>query len=125
MEKKLYLINGRDYLAHIDGQIEMYDQLLTLANETRELLLDGKLAAVLRTLNKFEHKANETFLSWGISDDYLCSSDPKDLRGMTRRELLEMGEDGCPAADCILRPCCPECDKAAPEDGGKEESRGA
>ena len=125
METKQYLITGRDYLAHIDGQIEMYDQLLTLANEARNLLLDGKLAAVLRTLNKFEHKANETFLGWGISDDYLCSSDPRDLRGLTRRELLEMGEDGCPAADCILRPCCPECDKTASEDNRKEEVCGA
>ena len=121
MEAKQYLITGRDYLAHIDGQIEMYDHLLTLANEARNLLLDGKLAAVLRTLNKFEHKANETFLGWGISDDYLCSSDPRDLRGLTRRELLEMGEDGCPAGDCILRPCCPGCGK----DAGKEEVRGA
>ena len=125
MESKQYLINGKDYLAHIDGQIEMYDQLLTLANETRGLLLDGKFAAVLRTLNRFEHKANETFLGWGISDDYLCSGDPRDLRGLTRRELLEMDEDGCPAADCILRPCCPGCDKAAPEDDVEEENRGA
>ena len=121
MKTKQYLINGKNYLAHIDGQIEMYDQLLTLANETRELLLDGKLAAVLRTLNKFEHKANETFLSWGISDDYLCSGEPKDLHRLIDRELLEMGEDGCPAADCILRPCCSGCDK----DAEKEESRGA
>ena len=121
METKQYLITGRDYLAHIDGQVEMYDQLLTLANETRELLLDGKLAAVLRTLNKFEHKANETFLSWGIPDDYLCSGEPKDLHRLIDRELLEMGENGCPAADCILRPCCPGCDM----DAGKEENRGA
>lgn len=99
METKQYLINGRDYLAHIDGQIEMYDQLLTLAHEVRNLLLDGKFAALMRTLNRFEHQANETFLGWGISDDYLCSGESKDLSSLTRRELLEIpkdiGEEAC------------------------------
>lgn len=125
METKQYLISEKDYLAHIDGQIEMYDHLLTLAHETRNLLLEGRFAAVMRTLNKFEHQANEAFLGWGVSDDYLSSSDPKDLQSLMRRELLEVAEDGCPAADCILRPCCPDCDKAAPENTGKEAYCGA
>ena len=103
----------------------MYDQLLTLAHETRKLVLDGKFAAVMRTLNRFEHEANETFLGWGVPDEYLSSSDPKDLQSLMWRELLEVSEDGCPAVDCILRPCCPDCKKATPEDNGKEAYCGA
>ncbi len=124
MELKQYLISENDYLAHIDGQIKMYDHVLTLANETRKLLLDGKFAALLRTLNQFEHEANEIFLEWGISDDYLCGGDPKALRGLMQSELLEVEDDGCPAINRFLRPCCQECGAAA-EKGGTEGRCGA
>ena len=118
MDTRLYLIHEDDYIGHINGQIEMYDLLLTLVRDARELLLEGKQAALLRTLTKFEHRANEEFRRWRISDSYLLTGDPKDLGRLMAAELLEADDDeGCPASERMLHPCCMECGAVS---GGNE-----
>lgn len=122
MDTKLYLIHGDDYIGHINGQIEMYDLLLTLVRDARDLLLEGKQAALLRTLTGFEHRANEEFRRWCIPDAYLLSGDPEDLGGLMSAELLEADdEDGCPASERMLHPCCMECGAAPACDGTGED----
>ncbi len=90
MEAKQYLIQGRDYFAHIDGQIKMYDLLLTMVQEVRGLLMDGQFSAVWRSLCEYEHQANEVYLNWGIPDEYLCGGSFRTLRKLVRKELREM-----------------------------------
>lgn len=123
MDTKLYLIHGDDYIGHIDSQINMYDLLLTLVRDARELLLEGKQAALLRTLTGYEHQANEEFRRWCIPDAYLLSGDPKDLDGLMAAELLEADDDeGCPAGERMLHPCCMECGAAsAADETGEDE----
>lgn len=114
MDTKLYLIHGDDYLAHIREQVEMYDLLLTLVRDARDLLLEGKLAALLRTLTSFEHKANEAYRRWNISDSFILSGDPKGLAELMAAELLEADDDeGCSASERMLHPCCMECGAAS------------
>ncbi len=122
MDTKLYLIHGDDYIGHINGQINMYDLLLTLVRDARELLLDGEQAALLRTLAKFEHRANEEYRRWRISDAYLLSRDPEDLGELMSAELLEADEDeGCSVSERMLHPCCMECGAAPACDGSGED----
>lgn len=79
MENEVFSIRREDYLAHIDGKIEMYDLLLTALCEARSLLLAGKPYELLRTLNEYEHQSHDLFRSWNISDEYLESGQPDDL----------------------------------------------
>jgi len=71
LENEVFSIRREDYLAHIDGKIEMYDLLLTALCEARSLLLAGKPYELLRALNDFEHQAHDLFSSWNIPDEYL------------------------------------------------------
>ncbi len=122
MDTKLYLIHGDDYIGHINGQINMYDLLLTLVRDARELLLNGEQAALLRTLTGFEHRANEEYRRWRISDAYLLSRDPEDLGELMSAELLEADEDeGCSVSERMLHPCCMECGAAPACDGSGED----
>ncbi len=79
MGNEVFSIRREDYLAHIDGKIEMYDLLLTALCEARSLLLAGKPYELLRTLNEYEHQSHDLFKSWNISDEYLESGQPDDL----------------------------------------------
>lgn len=109
MDNQLYLIFGEDYINHINEQINMYDLLLTAVNETRELLLEGKVAAVVRTLCKYEQQAHEMFRAWNIPDKYLLGGNPRDLEKLMDIELLpadtpdgEAAAKDCKAVDHIL-----------------------
>lgn len=90
MKNKLYVINGKIYLSHINDEVHLYGLLHQLAFLAGRIKDEEDVFHVLDTAKRYGEIAEEKFQSWGIPGRYLVFGDPKDLKGLMDKELDEV-----------------------------------
>ena len=90
MKNKLYVINGKTYLSHINDEVHLYGLLHQLAFLAGRIKDEEDVFHVLDTAKRYGEIAEEKFQSWGIPGRYLVFGDPKDLKGLMDKELDEV-----------------------------------
>lgn len=90
MKNKLYVINGKTYLSHINDEVHLYGFLHQLAFLAGRIKDEEDVFHVLDTAKRYGEIAEEKFQSWGIPGRYLVFGDPKDLNDLIEKELDEV-----------------------------------
>ena len=90
MKNKLYVINGKTYLSHINDEVHLYGLLHQLAFLAGRIKDEEDVFHVLDAAKRYGEIAEEKFQSWGIPGRYLVFGDPKDLKGLMDKELDEV-----------------------------------
>ena len=90
MKNKLYVINGKTYLSHINDEVHLYGLLHQLAFLAGRIKDEEDVFHVLDAAKRYGEIAEEKFQSWGIPGRYLVFGDPKDLNGLMEKELDEV-----------------------------------
>lgn len=90
MKNKLYVINGKTYLSHINDEVHLYGLLHQLAFLAGRIKDEEDVFHVLDTAKRYGEIAEEKFQGWGIPGRYLVFGDPKDLNGLMEKELDEV-----------------------------------
>ena len=111
MKNKLYIIDGKTYLSHINDEVHLYGLLHQLAFLAGRIKDEEDVFHVLDTAKRYGEIAEEKFQSWGIPGRYLVFGDKADLAGMKARELCEL--------DAFYVEC--EDDEPEPGSGRQEE----
>ena len=90
MKNKIYIIDGKTYLSHINDEVHLYGLLHQLAFLAGRIKDEEDVFHVLDTAKRYGEIAEEKFQSWGIPGRYLVFGDPKDLKGLMDKELDEV-----------------------------------
>ena len=90
MKNKLYVINGKTYLSHINDEVHLYGLLHQLAFLAGRIKDEEDVFHVLDTAKRYGEIAEEKFQGWDIPGRYLVFGDPKDLKGLMDKELDEV-----------------------------------
>ena len=90
MKNKLYVIEGKTYLNHINDEVHLYGLLHQLAFLAGRIKDEEDVFHVLDTAKRYGEIAEEKFQGWGIPGRYLVFGDPKDLKGLMDKELDEV-----------------------------------
>lgn len=90
MKNKLYIIEGKTYLNHINDEVHLYGLLHQLAFLAGRIKDEEDVFHVLDTAKRYGEIAEEKFQGWGIPGRYLVFGDPKDLNGLMEKELDEV-----------------------------------
>ena len=90
MKNKLYVINGKTYLSHINDEVHLYGLLHQLAFLAGRIKDEEDVFHVLDTAKRYGEIAEEKFQGWGIPGRYLVFGDPKDLNDLIEKELDEV-----------------------------------
>ena len=94
MKNKIYIIDGKTYLSHINDEVHLYGLLHQLAFLAGRIKDEEDVFHVLDAAKRYGEIAEEKFQSWGIPGRYLVFGDPKDLKGLMDKELDEVEERG-------------------------------
>ena len=89
MKNKLYIIEGKTYLNHINDEVHLYGLLHQLAFLAGRIKDEEDVFHVLDTAKRYGEIAEEKFQGWDIPVRYLVFGDPKDLKDLMARELAE------------------------------------
>ena len=89
MKNKLYVIEGKTYLNHINDEVHLYGLLHQLAFLAGRIKDEEDVFHVLDTAKRYGEIAEEKFRGWGIPGRYLVFGDPKDLKDLMEKELAE------------------------------------
>lgn len=89
MKNKIYIIDGKTYLSHINDEVHLYGLLHQLAFLAGRIKDEEDVFHVLDTAKRYGEIAEEKFQSWGIPGRYLVFGDPKDLKNLMAKELAE------------------------------------
>ena len=90
MKNKIYIIDGKTYLSHINDEVHLYGLLHQLAFLAGRIKDEEDVFHVLDAAKRYGEIAEEKFQSWGIPGRYLVFGDPKDLKGLMDKELDEV-----------------------------------
>ena len=90
MKNKIYIIEGKTYLNHINDEVHLYGLLHQLAFLAGRIKDEEDVFHVLDAAKRYGEIAEEKFQSWGIPGRYLVFGDPKDLNGLMEKELDEV-----------------------------------
>lgn len=90
MKNKIYIIDGKTYLSHINDEVHLYGLLHQLAFLVGRIKDEEDVFHVLDAAKRYGEIAEEKFQSWGIPGRYLVFGDPKDLKGLMDEELDEV-----------------------------------
>ena len=90
MKNKLYVIEGKTYLNHINDEVHLYGLLHQLAFLAGRIKDEEDVFHVPDTAKRYGEITEEKFQSWGIPGRYLVFGDPKDLKGLMDKELDEV-----------------------------------
>lgn len=90
MKNKLYIIDGKTYLNHINDEVHLYGLLHQLAFLAGRIKDEADMLHVLDTAKRYGEIAEEKFQGWGIPGRYLVFGDPKDLNDLIEKELDEV-----------------------------------
>ena len=90
MKNKIYIIDGKTYLSHINDEVHLYGLLHQLAFLVGRIKDEEDVFHVLDAAKRYGEIAEEKFQSWGIPGRYLVFGDPKDLKGLMDKELDEV-----------------------------------
>lgn len=89
MKNKLYIIDGKTYLNHINDEVHLYGLLHQLAFLAGRIKDEEDVFHVLDTAKRYGEIAEEKFQGWDIPGRYLVFGDPKDLKDLMAKELAE------------------------------------
>ena len=89
MKNKIYIIEGKTYLNHINDEVHLYGLLHQLAFLAGRIKDEEDVFHVLDTAKRYGEIAEEKFQGWGIPGRYLVFGDPKDLKDLMAKELAE------------------------------------
>ena len=89
-ENKIYIIDGKTYLSHINDEVHLYGLLHQLAFLAGRIKDEEDVFHVLDAAKRYGEIAEEKFQSWGIPGRYLVFGDLKDLKGLMDKELDEV-----------------------------------
>ena len=89
MKNKIYIIDGKTYLSHINDEVHLYGLLHQLAFLAGRIKDEEDVFHVLDAAKRYGEIAEEKFQSWGIPGRYLVFGDPKDLKDLMAKELAE------------------------------------
>ena len=87
-KNKLYIIEGKTYLNHINDEVHLYGLLHQLAFLAGRIKDEEDVFHVLDTAKRYGEIAEEKFQGWDIPGRYLVFGDPKDLNGLMGNCLL-------------------------------------
>ena len=90
MKNKIYIIDGKTYLYHINDEVHLYGLLHQLAFLAGRIKDEEDVFHVLDTAKRYGEIAEEKFQGWDIPGRYLVFGDPKDLKGLMDKELDEV-----------------------------------
>ena len=90
MKNKIYIIDGKTYLSHINDEVHLYGLLHQLAFLVGRIKDEEDVFHVLDAAKRYGEIAEEKFQSWDIPGRYLVFGDPKDLKGLMDKELDEV-----------------------------------
>ena len=90
MKNKIYIIDGKTYLNHINDEVHLYGLLHQLAFLAGRIKDEEDVFHVLDAAKRYGEIAEEKFQGWGIPGRYLVFGDPKDLNGLMEKELDEV-----------------------------------
>ena len=90
MKNKLYIIEGKTYLDHINDEVHLYGLLHQLAFLAGRIKDEEDVFHVLDTAKHYGEIAEEKFQGWNIPGRYLVFGDPKDLKDLMAKELDEV-----------------------------------
>ena len=85
MKNKLYIIDGKTYLNHINDEVHLYGLLHQLAFLAGRIKDEEDVFHVLDAAKRYGEIAEEKFQGWGIPGRYLVFGDPKDLKDLMAR----------------------------------------
>ena len=89
MKNKIYIIDGKTYLNHINDEVHLYGLLHQLAFLAGRIKDEEDMFHVLDAAKRYGEIAEEKFQGWGIPGRYLVFGDPKDLKDLMAKELAE------------------------------------
>ena len=89
MKNKIYIIDGKTYLNHINDEVHLYGLLHQLAFLAGRIKDEEDVFHVLDAAKRYGEIAEEKFQGWGIPGRYLVFGDPKDLKDLMAKELAE------------------------------------
>ncbi len=89
MKNKIYIIDGKTYLSHINDEVHLYGLLHQLAFLAGRIKDEEDVFHVLDAAKRYGEIAEEKFQGWGIPGRYLVFGDPKDLKDLMAKELAE------------------------------------
>ena len=81
MKNKIYIIDGKTYLNHINDEVHLYGLLHQLAFLAGRIKDEEDMFHVLDAVKRYGEIAEEKFQGWGIPVRYLVFGDPKDQIG--------------------------------------------
>lgn len=90
MKNKLYIIDGKTYLNHINDEVHLYGLLHQLAFLAGRIKDEEDVFHVMDTAKRYGEIAEEKFQGWDIPGRYLVFGDPKDLNDLIEKELDEV-----------------------------------
>ena len=82
MKNKIYIIDGKTYLNHINDEVHLYGLLHQLAFLAGRIKDEEDVFHVLDAAKRYGEIAEEKFQGWGIPGSYLVFGDPKDLKDL-------------------------------------------
>lgn len=96
MEKKLYVIEEKAYLRHINDEVHLYGLLHQLAFLAGKVKDAEDMAHLIDTVKRYGESADEKFDDWDIPGRYMVSGDRADLTELYKKELtgLEVFDQG-------------------------------
>ena len=77
MKNKIYIIDGKTYLNHINDEVHLYGLLHQLAFLAGRIKDEEDVFHVLDAAKRYGEIAEEKFQGWGIPGRYLVFGDPK------------------------------------------------
>ena len=89
MKNKIYIIDGKTYLNHINDEVHLYGLLHQLAFLAGRIKDEEDVFHVLDTAKRYGEIAEEKFQGWDIPGRYLVFGDPRDLKDLMAKELAE------------------------------------
>lgn len=89
MKNKIYIIDGKTYLNHINDEVHLYGLLHQLAFLAGRIKDEEDVFHVVDTAKRYGEIAEGKFQGWGIPGRYLVFGDPKDLKDLMAKELAE------------------------------------
>ena len=89
-KNKLYIIEGKTYLNHINDEVHLYGLLHQLAFLAGRIKDEEDVFHVLDAVKRYGEIAEEKFQGWGIPGRYLVFGDKADLARLKALELCEL-----------------------------------
>lgn len=90
MEKKLYMIEEKTYIKHIDDEVHLYGLLRQLAFLAGKVKEPEDAEHLMDTARRYGEIAEEKFEGWNIPGRYMVFGDKADLAGLMKKELAEL-----------------------------------